>query len=198
MKHPTIILGLLLFFSMASFAQSNWNLEKDKEDIKVYTSIVQGSKLKAYKAITMINASVGQLVRTLQDPNQFVKWMPNCEVAKLYELKANVQIHYLELRAPFPVSNRDGYYRFTYQNMGENVKVDIEAMPDYGKKINNLIRISYSKGFWLLEKISPNQSRITYQVHADPGGSIPSWLANSAVVDTPFETLKNLKKYLKG
>ena len=33
----------------------------------------------------------------------------------------------------------------------------------------------------------------TYQVHTEPGGSIPSMVANKFVVDAPFNTLKALK-----
>jgi hypothetical protein len=38
---------------------------------------------------------------------------------------------------------------------------------------------------------------VTYQMHASPGGSIPNWLANQTVVDTPYGTLKALKKHLQ-
>jgi hypothetical protein len=32
-------------------------------------------------------------------------------------------------------------------------------------------------------------------VHTEPGGSVPSWLANKFVVDAPFNTLKALKDH---
>jgi hypothetical protein len=39
---------------------------------------------------------------------------------------------------------------------------------------------------------------VAYQIHADPGGSIPGWLANATVVDTPFKTLKNLRSTIQS
>jgi len=48
------------------------------------------------------------------------------------------------------------------------------------------------KGFWHLEEIEPNLTKVTYQVLADPK-NIPAWLVNSGVVDQPYETLLNLK-----
>ena len=38
-----------------------------------------------------------------------------------------------------------------------------------------------------------NLTEVTYQVHTEPGGSVPSWLANSFVVDAPFNTLSGLR-----
>jgi hypothetical protein len=38
---------------------------------------------------------------------------------------------------------------------------------------------------------------VTFQMHADPGGAIPKWLANQTVVDTPFKTLQALRKRLQ-
>lgn len=38
---------------------------------------------------------------------------------------------------------------------------------------------------------------VTYQMHISPGGSIPNWLANQTVVDTPYGTLKALRSYLQ-
>jgi hypothetical protein len=48
------------------------------------------------------------------------------------------------------------------------------------------------KGFW---KLVPkgDATEVTYQVHTEPGGSVPSWLANKFVVEAPFNTLKHLK-----
>jgi len=44
--------------------------------------------------------------------------------------------------------------------------------------------------------IGEYKTSVTYQVHADPGGAIPVWLANATAVDTPYDTLKNLRDYL--
>lgn len=35
---------------------------------------------------------------------------------------------------------------------------------------------------------------LTYQVHLDPAGQLPSWIVNLILTDTPKKTLKNLHK----
>ena len=72
----------------------------------------------------------------------------------------------------------------------------MEGLPDYGPKKEDLVRIPSIKGYWLFEKLGAQKTKITYQVLANPGGSIPSWIANAGTVDSPFNTLKSLRKRL--
>jgi hypothetical protein len=38
---------------------------------------------------------------------------------------------------------------------------------------------------------------VVFRLHIEPAGEIPSWLANIAVIDTPYHTLNNLKEMVK-
>ena len=52
-------------------------------------------------------------------------------------------------------------------------------------------------GFWSFTPVDNGKILVRYQVHAEPGGSLPSWLANSVVVDTPYYTMANMVEMLK-
>ena len=41
------------------------------------------------------------------------------------------------------------------------------------------------------------KTKTTYQLHADPGGNIPAWLANQTVVDMPYATMERLKNLVE-
>ncbi|KPX87998.1 Collagenase-related protease [Pseudomonas syringae pv. rhaphiolepidis] len=56
------------------------------------------------------------------------------------------------------------------------------------------MRVTEVKGFWKMVPKGSNQTEVTYQVHTEPGGSVPSMLANKFVVDAPFNTLKALRE----
>ena len=49
-------------------------------------------------------------------------------------------------------------------------------------------------GFWKLVPKGDNLTEVTYQVHTEPGGSVPALIANKFVVDAPFKTLQGLKE----
>jgi ribosome-associated toxin RatA of RatAB toxin-antitoxin module len=181
----------------ANAQASEWELRKSKDGIEVFTRSVEGSKLDEFRGMVTIEAEVDQLVAALKDVAQYGKWIPDCEKSELLKLEGNVQLHYMEMKAPFPVHNRDGYYRYRYIKQGDDMRVEMDAMPTYRPEKKGIVRIPESKGYWLFERLGEGQTRVTYQVHADPGGSIPAWLANSAVVDNPFHTLDKLRDLLQ-
>ena len=126
--------------------------------------------------------------------------MPDVIASSLLKASDNEQYHYLENDAPWPVSHRDGIYHFTYthgDNASANVTlVRVEAAPNYQPAREGKVRVPKAEGYW---ELTPREGgvHVVYQMHADPGGSLPTWLANQAAVDTPFRTLKGLRTYLQ-
>lgn len=191
-----VLAGLLT--SQATFAQDDWSLAKDAEGIKVYVRNVDGSPLREFRGEVRIKATPDDVVKVLRDANAFRQWMPDVAASELLKATDTEQYHYLENKAPWPVSNRDGVYHFTYAKAGDGaVTVRVEAVPDYLPQREGKVRIPQAKGQW---KLVPDADgvNVTYQMHASPGGAIPNWLANQTVVDTPYGTLKALRSYLQG
>ncbi|MFQ5787419.1 MAG: START domain-containing protein, partial [Thermodesulfobacteriota bacterium] len=58
-------------------------------------------------------------------------------------------------------------------------------------------RIKKSTGSYKLKPLTDSTIEVTWQHHTEPGGGIPKWLVNSLLVDTPFKTLKNLRKIVQ-
>ena len=194
----SILLTFILihcFTSVAFAQQSDWQLKKDKDGIKVYTRESEGSDLDEFKGTGFINASVDQLVQTLKAVDQMCEWS-NCETAELILMEDSKQVNYTVTSVPFPMQDRDSYTQLEYQKIENGMKVNITALPTYKPAQEGKTRIPQLKGFWLFEKITENQTKITYQLQADPGGSIPAWMANAGSVDTPFDTIKGLRTYL--
>ena len=46
--------------------------------------------------------------------------------------------------------------------------------------------------------VSENKMEVTFSMQVDPGGSIPSWLANMFIDGVPFHTLLNLKNRIEA
>ncbi|WP_421754284.1 START domain-containing protein [Croceimicrobium sp.] len=189
---------LLLFpWAGADTSGSKWELRKNEAGIKIYTRAVEGSALDEFKAHAEFAFPMEKIVAILEDADHFKDWMPNCSHSKLIKREGPKQYHYTITSAPFPLDDRDCYYRFSYERTADQVKISMDGLPDYGPKKEDMVRIPSVKGYWLFEKLGPQKTKITYQVLANPGGSIPGWLANAGSVDSPFNTLKNLRKRLK-
>ncbi len=194
-----IYLFIILFSAHCIFAQTNsWELRKDSEGIEVYTREVKESNFDEFKGVVYLDASVKTIIDVICNVNEFDKWMPDVEKAKLLKRTGDsIQIDYVETKAPWPVQNRDVIVeRHLYHNNSGTVIMEMKALPNYLPEKEGIVRIKKMNGFW---KIIPqkNKVKIIYQILTEPGGSIPSWLANLKVVDNPFETLKGLRQMVK-
>ncbi|CAM3627222.1 START domain-containing protein [Paracidovorax anthurii] len=186
-----------LLASQATFAQDGWSLAKESEGIKVYVRAVEGSPLREFRGEVQIKATPDDVVKVLRDADAFRQWMPDVAASELLKATDTEQYHYLDNKAPWPVSHRDGIYHFTYAKAGDGaVTVRVEAVPDYLPRREGKVRIPQAQGQWTLVP-GTDGVNVTYQMHASPGGAIPSWLANQTVVDTPYGTLKALRNHLQ-
>ncbi|WP_432726439.1 START domain-containing protein [Variovorax sp. W6] len=193
----TAVIGLLA--GQASLAQDNWSLAKESDGIKVYVREVPGSSLREFRGEVELKTSADSVVQTLKDAAAFRKWMPDVVVSDLLKSTDTEHYHYLENKAPWPVSARDGVYRFTYSRSGSSAAdvttVKVEAVPGYVPQREGKVRVPKADGQWRLVPTAEGVS-VSYRMQASPGGAIPQWLADRAAVDTPFETLKALRGYL--
>lgn len=186
-----------VFTPWPSFARDAWSLAKDADGIRVYVRQVQDSPLREFKGETQIASTPDNVVKLLRDADAFRTWMPDVATSRLLKATGAEQFHYLDNKAPWPVSNRDGVYHFIYTRSDEGaIVVRVEAVPDYLPVQEGKVRIPKATGQWSL---IPNADgvKVVYQMHASPGGSIPNWLANQTVVDTPFSTLRAMRGRLQ-
>lgn len=181
-----------------SIAYANeWTLEKEdvERDIRVYTRTVENSPLKEFKGVTQIMAPTSAFVALLRDPDVATEWMHQVGKFEVIESPSMTDnLVYTVNETPWPVTDRDAYIRSVMsQDESKVVTVTLTGVPEFRPVNEDFVRMASLKGFW---KFSPQENgitEVTYQVHANPGGSLPDWLVNGIVVDTPYNTLKNLQ-----
>ena len=200
MKNIVVLFFFLAVQNSCMFSQAEWVLNRDTDGIKVYSKEVEGYQFKSFKAITSINGSIHDFVFTLADIANFPKWGHQIKSAKILEKTGDtLQIYYSIAKAPFPYKDRDGIYlnRFKWNSDAKTLIVEIEVLTDYLDHDDNYIRVK-GYGYWKTVLVSENKMEVTFSMQIDPGGSIPSWLANLFVDGTPFNTLLNLKNTIEA
>jgi len=192
---------VLSFSTHAVSGSSDWELEKEEEGIKlkIYTREVSGSSLKEFKGEMIVETTLTTLAALLLDSKAAPEWMHQCEKFEIIERTSPKQaLIYFINGAPWPISDRDAVVSSTMSQDPETLvlQVDVEAVTGRLPKNDDYVRIPHMSGFWSFIPLSEGKVKVVYQVHADPGGSLPSWLANSVVVDTPYNTMSNMLKML--
>jgi hypothetical protein len=192
---------LLILLFIIPFPESDWNLKKDKDGIKIYTRSIEGSSFDEFRGITTIeNSSLEEVLSVIFDVKNYESLFPDCMNPKvLIQDGKYYDIHYIQVKAPWPVKNRDTVYeqKAVVDENGKHAFVSLKPLPDFIAEDKDFVRIREGSGFWELDEDEGNNVKVTYQFHGEPGGDIPAWLANSFVVTQPFQTLVNLKNRLK-
>jgi len=176
------------------FAQ-DWSLAKDKNNVQVYTHIIAGESLKEYRVQTVLNSSVEKVIEVIMDWDHYKGWMHDCLEARLLKREnATKTIGYYAIDAPWPVSDRDIANSLEIRKEDSVTFIDIVCIPTYTPAHADRVRLKRMKGFWKLTDLGEGKVKVEQQIWADPGGSIPAWMANATVTDTPFNTFSNLRR----
>jgi START domain len=189
---------IFLLLSFRAAAQENWNLVKEEAGIKVYTKPESGSKFKAFKAEMQLSCKIENIIYVLKNTDSINNWVVNCKGVKLLRTEDSDQYYYIETSLPLPFQNRDMVYHFQYIEANrEQVRVIVTGMPGYIQPEEGIVRMVKADGYWLLTSIDTDKTSVTYQMHVEPGGLIPAWLANPFIKNVPFATFKELRNVVQ-
>jgi len=185
-------LCVLPWMSMQAHAEA-WQVAKDEGGITVSLSSVPGSDYKAYKGTAIIHASIARLRALQEDVSGACAWIHECKSQKLLKHDGGQTWTYTQFNTPWPVTPRDSVLLVTTTEGADgSLTRTLKGLPNYLPEEKGYVRVAQVEGFWKMEPKGPD-TLVTYQVHTEPGGSVPSMVANKFVVDAPFNTLKNLK-----
>ncbi|MDB5032712.1 START domain-containing protein [Mucilaginibacter sp.] len=197
--NKVLFISLVLGLKTAS-AQNDWKLSTEKDGIKVYTSIMPDSKIKAIKVQRDLNATSSQLVALLMDINTAPNWVYHVKSAKLIKQVSPAELYYYsEVSLPWPTQNRDFVAHLIVSQDPDTkvVTIDGPAVPGFVPLKKGIVRIDNSVGKWIITPIGPDQLHVEYSIHVDPGGSLPAWLVNLFATDAPLQIFRNLKTQLQ-
>jgi hypothetical protein len=197
----TILLTLILITSFSfTYAQQNWKLSTEKDGIKVYTRTVPDSKIKALKVECDFKATASQLVTVLLDVKTCAEWVYHTKSCVLVKQVSPSELYYYsEVSLPWPAQNRDFVARLLVSQNPETkvVTVDGPAVPGFVAEKDGIVRISNSKGKWIITPLANQSVRVEYTLQVDPGGIIPAWLVNMFATEGPLQSFKLLKKQVQ-
>ncbi|WP_428328158.1 START domain-containing protein [Mucilaginibacter sp.] len=197
--------ALFIFFivwlrMIPAWAQTDWKLSTDKDGIKIYTSIVPESKIKAVKVECQFEGTLSQFVTLLLDVKSCPQWVyhtKSCSLVK--QVAPNELYYYSEINLPWPLQNRDfvAHLTITQDPVTKIVTVDGPAIPGLVPEKTGIVRIGHSKGKWIITPVAGGIINVVYTLHVDPGGALPAWLINLFATEGPQQIFKKLKIQLQ-
>ncbi len=178
-----------------------WDLRSDKKGIQVYTGDVDGSKLKAVRATMEVEASLGEIVALVRDPQACPKWAELCKLSEHIEVTSETEMLVYTLNdLPWPVSDRDAVAQIQWRQDPQTLRVEMSAIvtPEGKPRRKGTIRIGYGVTGWSFTPLGNGRVAVESLAHLDPGGATPAWLTNRLLVDAPHQTLSNMREILSS
>ncbi|WP_152220223.1 START domain-containing protein [Pseudomonas sp. SCB32] len=195
MKRLSLLIALLLAIPVIARAQAeNWQLAKEENGIRVYLSDVPDSHYKSFRGVALVKADVATLGHLQENLRVSCAWLYACAQMRLLKYSDEAIWVYLDTKLPWPAEPRDLVLKVSTEETPDGGMIRrLQAAPDYIPPVKGRIRVPILSGTWQMVPKGPKLTEVTYEMRGDPGGSVPSWLANQFVVDAPFESLRMLK-----
>ncbi|MEI7723605.1 MAG: hypothetical protein WCK09_00805 [Bacteroidota bacterium] len=183
-----------------SIAAQSWDFIKEKDGVKLYTRKENGSSLKSYKGMADIKAPAEKVYTLIEDVNHTEWWDKNLNQIKvlLYEKNKRAQ-YYLVYDLPWPVTDRDLCVNVTvtFDPATGIHKVIAGPLPGLIPEHEDKIRIKDYHQTWTIQPAGEVLSHVILEGHVDPAGSIPDWLSNMLIVDSPLKVITGIRDRLE-
>ncbi len=197
MRIKAIYLLLILVLVTPLQALEKWQLIKDQDAIQVYSTKIQGARIKSAKGEMTISASLDEILTILENIQLLPRWLYKCKSAKTIKQVDIVERYdYIYSDMPWPSWDRDVIVRSIFQQNPNTkvVTVSFDTNPSMVALKQRVVRVKQMTGRMVLIPQRVKMTKIIYEVNADPGGRIPKWLVNDMISDFPFYSLKNLRE----
>lgn len=181
-------------------AQKDWQLQKDRNGVKVYYREPADSPIKELKIVTQVKCSLSSALAVLQDVPNLSKWVYRCTQAKLLKVVSPTVYHYSNITDfPWPMYDREFIMRCTtWQDPATLIVYSkSSAMPDALPADSRYMRVRKTESSWTFKPLGNGMVELEYYLKSDPGGNIPTFLINAALDSGPLYSLEKFKKLVQ-
>ena len=203
MKHDQFhFISMFFFFLMLSYTMTaqSWDFIKEKDGIKIYTRVEDGKSLKSYRGVTDINAPAEKIFALMEDINNTDWWDKNLTQIKvlLYEKNKRAQ-YYLVYDLPWPVTDRDLCVdvTITIDPVTGERKITAVSLNEVIPEHNDMVRIKDYRQTWTIIPAGKEMTHVILEGFVDPAGSIPDWISNMLIIDSPFKTISGVREQME-
>lgn len=185
--------------------EAKWEVKAETKGVVVYSRPKAGSEIKELKTVGEIDSPPPAVFRVLTDFEAYKDTMPYTEesvVISTEEVNGKKAWHFYSLiNAPL-ASRRDYAIKVEDQSDWQDgkgyMKTYWDISPQSPKVRDGAVRVKINQGSWTLEPVDGGKkTKATYYLFTDPGGSLPTWIANkanSSAIPDIFVQLRKLAK----
>jgi len=186
---------ILMFLSIILLGQEEeWSLAKDKNGIKVYTRMEEGSDFKEYRGECLVKVDFKKIKAILLDLEDYPSWVNDCDEVTIIKEEPGLIIYHVIYAVPWPFMDRDVVSRMNIYMTADTLELSEREAPGVLEEYDEYVRMPENYTRTRIVRLNETEVYYTTEGYFNPGGSLPKWLVNSFISDGPYKAMSSLKK----
>jgi len=196
-KNLTILLIVLFqLFILEGLIGQKWDFIKEKDGIKIYTRKEANTSLKSFRGEVILHTQMDKVCNLIGNVKNVDWWDKNLREINVlsYEEDKNIK-YYLIYDVPWPFTDRDLCVEAkitTDPVTGQRVVYSVPLLNVIPEK-PDLIRIKNYWQKWIIQPMNKGNIYVILEGFVDPAGSVPAWLYNMVITETPLKIIRGIK-----
>lgn len=190
----------MLIYSTPSIA-AEWELQKEKDGIQVYTRSVDGYPYKAIRSVVYLeDTRLSSVVSLIRNSKECPEWSDSCASATIIEWVSELENYVHTITdLPWPVKDRDLVSHVIWHQDPETFVVTMQGNATRGKLEENegIVRLTEAQVNWELTALENGALKVVFEAHINPASLLPSWITNMLLVDSPYNSMEGLRQRVK-
>ncbi len=186
---------------MSPACAEDWSLALDSHDIRVWTRAIPDYPIREIRAETTVKSSLNGLLALLMDTDNAARWIyrtDRIDLLKRDDVSGSFLIHVMT-DFPWPLTDRDAVVegKITQEESSGIISVTSRALSSSSYPPSaDFVRMPDMEGSWTFQPLGDGRVKVVMSMRADPGGNIPAAVINLIIHETPYRTLRGLRKVI--
>ncbi|MFK7977233.1 MAG: START domain-containing protein [Halioglobus sp.] len=182
----------------ARLTDNPWTLEKEENNIRVYTRSVDGSDFAAIRASAVMKTNSDAVAAALGDGNGCAEWRDMCKSSRVLDVVSEEErLIYMVLDLPWPLSDRDVVMRSITAIDADAKKATVSLNSDSTAHPEQKHVRAECNGQFVIEVLSETEVEVAYEMHADLGGNISADLVKSRQLSATVKEMAALRELVE-
>lgn len=193
----TISLVILFCLFYCSAGAQGWEFVKERNGIKVFTRKEPNTSLKSFKGIMDVHSTMDRVKKLIGNVHNTEWWDKNVKDIRVLYYEENKHFkYYLRYDVPWPLADRDLCVDACVKEdpVTGIREINAKPLPNLVPEQEGVVRITNYWQKWVIQPMDNGIIRITLEGSVDPGGSVPTWLINLVITDTPLNVMGGIKE----
>jgi len=199
MSYKNIKIFSVVLFQLFIFDEliaQKWDFIKEKDGIKIYTRKEANTSLKSFRGEVILHAQMNMVCSLIGNVKNVDWWDKNLREINILSYVEDKNIkYYLIYDVPWPFTDRDLCVEAkitTDPVTGRRIVYSV-PLPNVIPEKPDLIRIKNYWQKWVIQPMNNGNIHVILEGFVDPAGSVPAWLYNMVITETPLKIIRGIK-----